>query len=292
MAERQRRPRRTTGPAGAGRGSSSESFISSGERPDISTLLETPIRDLTARQVMDVFAAFQIPTASIPDPVSPEFLEELIPDEFLVTVSEDSLEEDFDQLELEGIYTELAALNIPNADFRSVPVVDLLTYIQSLNVPSELLFRLPIGRIKRLIDKGVRDNKGRIDKAARDNKPRIDKAIRDKAQRDKSAIDKAARDSKSRVDKSVADTKTRSDKTLRDTKNQKDINDKPRIDKTFADKEPAKEAKDIVETFGAVTPSPVQPNLGDLARRIQTLEAEFSEIAAIIRSSGPGAQSS
>ncbi len=272
----------------------SEPFIRGEQRPEVATLLERPIKELTAREIGVVFQSLGIAASPSYDPLELEEVDEFFDFDDLSSLDEGAGEVvdiyEFDPDELEAMYSQLEALNIPGADFRSVPPSELLDYAASLNLPAEVSAVL-FNPIKRLIDKGVRDNKGRVDKAiadkARRDKPRIDKAVRDKAVRDKARIDKAARDAKQAADKQIRDAKNSADKALRDQKNRKDLADKPRIDKAIRDKEPAKEAKDISEMFGAAGVAAgaagTSADVAALANRIQALERSFQQLEASLQ---------
>jgi len=220
-----------------------QSFLGAEDRPDVYTLLDKPIRDLTPRELAEVFAALGVPTEQLSSTIGEGDLEEPIPpEEFPV----DPCAWDI-AFEHEQIMTELIEAGAPEDQVREMDWEELVAAANTYNISAATQGR--IGGIKKIIDKARRD------------KPRIDKGIKD----GKAAADKFIKDGKSTVDKTLSDGKTWVDKQLADKGRVKDALD-------------AKEIKDLFEG-AVVTPTNDTPNVDQLAKQVEMMRLQFEEIS-------------
>lgn len=240
-----------------------DTFVTSNERPDVKTLLEKPVSELKARDMLTLLEQFGI--SQIGHVFQPDELLES-------TINYDDSGQDLiftpeEEKQFEAMISELEKLKIPNTNFKTIPKDELITYVSSLQLEQSQILAVwgIIGRFKRPIDKALRDGKPRVDKVIRDNKGRADKAIREKAAREKAAVDKTVRDAKTQTDKAIREKinreKQAAEKLGRDTKAraEKMAADKTVRDKQFGEKDPAKEAadtKDFVDGFFATSAIP------------------------------------
>jgi len=220
-------------------------FLGGEDRPDVHSLLDKPIRDLTPRQLADLFAALGMPSG----PVSATRD---------AVVGDVPPEEDFpsdprawDQMfGREQILAELVAAGASLDVISGMEIDDLVEEAKKYNISAATTAQL--GTLKQIFDKARRD------------KPVIDKAIRD----GKAAADKFIRDGKPTVDKVLKDGKTWVDKQLKDKGALKDASD-------------AKQIKDLFEG-GVVTPVGDQPTVEDLAEQVEAMRAQFEAISQTI----------
>lgn len=155
-------------------------FIPKQDRPQVSTLLDRPIRDLTPRELATAMQALGIASGPAAEPLSAEAL---------VTLPSDLVEQSFEialrEALPESLFRELAKYGVPEELIQTAPPDTLLAELPRYGVPDRLI-QLLKGRLKdlwdakRWLDKAIRDGKPRVDKAIRDNKARIDKWILDK----------------------------------------------------------------------------------------------------------------
>jgi hypothetical protein len=226
-------------------------FLAGADRPDVHTLLDKPIRDLTPRQLAEVFAALGMPSGPLAAAISQSGLEGAETDPTGPTEpTEPTHDEDpclWDMMfEREQLLAELVEAGAPIETLEGLEPDELLAVAANYEISVAAQGRL--GVLKRIFDKARRD------------KPSIDKGIKD----GKAAADKFIRDGKSQTDKVLSDGKTWVDKQLSDKGRVKDALD-------------AKDIKDMFE--GSVTPTNPEPNTDELAQRVEKMRAEFERLS-------------